>query len=185
MLKTLARCSEPAALYDHGWPTVIRVPTPNNSFLHETAAAAAAQVQEPAVEVLDSQPRDMGCGPWQGTSIKCKGGHCLQHGSEHGSEHCHYCAQRNPPCTVSHPLCLGRLFDAMATGTLMPCRAGITGTSEPAATVFAPTAPCDEPSDGGDACSTLRDEMHPFLLLLFLFRTQPHLGCCLAEAQLL
>jgi hypothetical protein len=55
MLQTLARCSEPAALHDHGWPTVIRVPTPNNSFLHETAAAAAAQVQEPAVEVLNSQ----------------------------------------------------------------------------------------------------------------------------------
>jgi hypothetical protein len=36
--------------------------------------------------------------------------------------------------------------------------------SEPAATASAPTAPSNEHGDGDDACSTLRNEMRPFVL---------------------
>jgi hypothetical protein len=74
---------------------------------------------------------------------------------------------------VSHPLCLGRLFDAIATalyegGAVDIDFTDFSSVSEPAATACAPTAPSNEPGVSDDACSTVRDELQPFLKPDFL-----------------
>jgi hypothetical protein len=83
-------------------------------------------------------------------------------------------------CAMQTPLTLSATHCAWA-GFLMPWQlhtamvfcfkacefedyfTGSSPVSEPAAIAWARTAPSDEPRVGDDACSTVRDELQPFL----------------------